>query len=273
MNMIHDSLGTRMKAKYEDVFRHSIPQRTYAIIRIDGKAFHTFTKKLPRPYCAELSLAMDTAAGALCKEIMGAQFAYGQSDEYSFLFTDFQSEESEMWFNGNIQKIVSVASSIFTAHFNEAWRDITAMSELRKLAPAVALFDARLFVIPSYTEVINYFVWRQNDATRNSLSMFAQSFFSAKELHGKNGQAKHDMLHGIGQNWNNCSTEFKRGRVIQRVESTRQVTFTHKATKQQITREVSESAWARNLEIPIFTKDHSFLGALIPSQESKVMRA
>src|ERR1035441_7530380 len=100
-----DKLGNRLKTKYENVFRAMLPQRTYAILRIDGKAFHTFTRRLEKPYSERLANALDAAALSLCSEMMGCQFAYGQSDEYSFLLTDFDKDDSEMWFNGNIQKI------------------------------------------------------------------------------------------------------------------------------------------------------------------------
>ena len=266
---IKDSLGDRMKSKYEDVFRHGIPQRTYGILRIDGKAFHTYTKKLPRPFCPELSACMDAAAMALCREMSGARLAYGQSDEYSFLFTDFENVDSQMWFNGNIQKIASVSASIFTAHFAEA----SALLKAKYSVPKVALFDSRVFVIPSRLDVINYFVWRQQDASRNSLSMLAASHFSHKQLHGKKAADMHDMLHGIGINWNNERTGFKRGRVIKRMVVERPVSYTHKVTKEVISKVVSEPTWVVDEEIPVFTQDYSYLDALVPSYEGLSAKA
>jgi tRNA(His) 5'-end guanylyltransferase len=261
---MEDTIGNRIKTKYEDVFRISIPQRTYAILRIDGKAFHTFTRGLEKPYCQDLANSLDTAAMALCKEMMGAQFAYGQSDEYSFLMTDFENDKSEMWFNGNIQKIASVSASIFTAHFNEMW-------DGPKWGSKLAMFDARLFVIPSRTEVENYFIWRQLDASRNSLNMLASCHFSHKQLHGKNSADKHEMLHSVGVNWNNCDADIKRGRVISRQPNKRIVTFTHKKTKEVITQEVEENAWVVDKNIPVFTKTRprpgaAYLDGLIPVQ-------
>lgn len=263
--MTKDSLGDRMKRKYEDVFRHTLPQRTYGIIRIDGKAFHTYTKNLPRPYSAELAACLDTAAAALCKQMQGARFAYGQSDEYSFLFSDFEDIDTQMWFNGNIQKITSVAASIFTAYFNDA----TAFLKAKYKVPAVGLFDARVFIIPNRIDVINYFVWRQQDASRNSLSMLASTHFSHKELHGKEAAAQHDLLHSKGINWNNEPTAFKRGRVIRRMTEERSVAYTHKVTKEVIRTVKPETTWKVDDEIPVFTQDHSFLDGLVPSYEPK----
>ena len=252
-----DTLGDRIKGKFEDVFRISLPQRTYGIVRIDGKAFHTFTKSLEKPYCQPLVDSMDAAAMSLCKEMMGCRLAYGQSDEYSFLFTDLATDQTEMWFDGNIQKIASVSSSIFTAHFNNVWAAMAPKSE------KLAMFDARVFVIPNRQDVMQYFLWRQLDASRNSLSMLASCHFSHKELHAKTAKDKHDMLHGKGINWNDMATSFKRGRVIRRIPNTRQVTFLHKKTKETITNTIEEMAWTVDNEIPVFNRDETYLERLL----------
>lgn len=268
-----DTLGDRMKGFYEDVFRQHLPRRTYAIVRIDGKAFHTYTKGLPRPYCPELSEAMDYAAIELARTMQGTKLAYGQSDEYSFLLTDFDDIDTQAWFNGNIQKIASVSASTFTAHFNTAWSQVVGkvMRTNRPYTPA--MFDARVFVIPSRTEVMNYFVWRQQDATRNSLTMLASAHYSHKELMGKKAANKHDLLHAKGINWNNEPTAFKRGRVIRRVPTTKTVSYVHKVTKIRMETQVTDTAWVVDSEIPIFQDDHSYLEALVPSTEAKAATA
>lgn len=255
-----DSLGDRMKAKYEDVFRHTVPQRTYAIVRIDGKAFHTYTKKLPRPYCEELATCMDHAAMELCKTMMGCRIAYGQSDEYSFLLTDFEKEDTEMWFSGNIQKMASVSASIFTAHFADA----SEVLRTKFSVPKVAMFDSRVFVIPSRTDVINYFIWRQQDATRNSLSMLASTHFNHKALHGKKSADMHEMLAQKDINWNNMNTAFKRGRLIERVYSEREISYTHKITKEVHTKTVNDTTWDIDSNIPVFTQNRMYLEFRVP---------
>ena len=259
-----DVLGNRLKTKFEDPFRVMLPQRTYTIVRIDGKAFHTFTKKLPKPYCKSLSDALNKAAKTLCKEMMGCRLAYGQSDEYSFLLTDFEKDETEMWFSGNIQKITSVASSIFTAAFNQVWIPPTIYS----LPPAnqLAFFDARVFIIPDRNDVVKYFIWRQNDASRNSLNMLASCHFSHKELMGKGSKDKHEMLHTKSVNWSKEPTEFKRGRVIHKFEREKEVSYTHKKTKQTHIQKVTESAWEVDYEIPVFNRTPEYLDNLIPRQ-------
>jgi tRNA(His) guanylyltransferase len=228
-----DELGQRMKTFYEDALRVSLPRQTYVVLRIDGKNFHTFTAKLPRPYCRPLADALDAAALHVGQQIPGFCFAYGQSDEYSLLFTDFATP---MWFDGNVQKIVSVSASLFTGAFQHALvRDGLD-------APATAAFDARVLVIAQREEVKNYFLWRQLDATANSLNMLASAHYSHAELLGKSEREKHDLLHAKGVNWAKEPADFKRGRVVRR----------------------EERAWVVDREPAIFQRAAAYLDGLVP---------
>jgi tRNA(His) guanylyltransferase len=256
--MTNDAIGDRMK-RYEAATRTCLPPRTYTIIRVDGKAFHTYTRGMEKPYSRTLMDSMDAAAKALCKQAMGCRFAYGQSDEYSFLLTDFERYESEPWFGGGVQKIASIAASMFTAHFNQAMAPF----------PALAVFDARVFTVPSRAEVENYFIWRQQDAERNSLNMLASCHYSHKQLHGKTGPQRHDMLHDKGVNWNNFPADFKRGRVMRKQQGEREVVWTHKKTQQEHREVITESFWAVDSEIPVFTRDREFLRGMIPPADAK----
>ncbi len=204
--MRHDALGSRMKEQYENRTQTSLPRRTYTIIRLDGKAFHTYTRHCQRPYDSDLMAAMDASAKQTCADMMGAQFAYVQSDEVSTLLTDFYSPQTEAWFDGKVQKIVSVAASAMTAYFNQAMN--TGAGDLP------AMFDARVFTIPDHVEVENYFIWRQQDAIRNSLQMLCQSHFSHKELNGKSNEEQHEMLHSVGVNWADQPDRCKRGALV-----------------------------------------------------------
>jgi tRNA(His) guanylyltransferase len=226
-----DELGRRIKHDYEDAYRIFLPRRSYVVIRVDGKNFHTYTQDLPRPYHRPLADAMDAAAMVLTKEMIGCQFAYGQSDEYSFLLTDFSTPRSKMWFDGNIQKMASVSSSLFASAFARNFP-----------SPQLAAFDARVFTIPDRADVSQYFVWRQLDASANSLNMLASSLYTHDELQGKSESEKHDLIHAAGRNWNDEPSDFKRGRMIRR----------------------SDSGWIVDLEIPIFHRDRYFLDNTIP---------
>jgi tRNA(His) guanylyltransferase len=228
-----DDLGRRMKQDYEDALRISLPRRGYTIVRIDGRAFHTFTKDLERPYSRPLADALDQAALSLCQEMAGCRFAYGQSDEYSFLLTDFERLDAPLWFDGNVQKIVSVAASLFTGAFNQCF------SSVDKAPARFAAFDARVMVISQRSEVERYFLWRQLDASANSLNMLASAYYTHAHLLNKSTSEKHEMLHAKGVNWAKQPTDFKRGRAIRR--------------------EGAKQAWQIDLDIPIFNRDPGYL--------------
>jgi tRNA(His) 5'-end guanylyltransferase len=231
-----DDLGRRMKRDYEDALRIFLPRRAYIVLRIDGRAFHQFTRPLERPYCRELADALDQAALALCQEMIGCRFAYGQSDEYSFLLTDFEREDSPLWFDGNAQKIVSVSASVFTGAFNAAFAPRTP-----------AAFDARVMVIAQRAEVARYFLWRQLDASANSLNMLASAHFPHHDLVNRSTSEKHEMLHAKGINWAKEPADFKRGRVVR-----------HNA-----------DGWEIDLEIPVFNRDTTYLDSLIPRPQTE----
>lgn len=232
-----DSLGDRMKEFYENRTRNFLPRRTYTIIRVDGKAFHSYTRGLVRPFDEKLVNDMDETACYMCKNIQGAKFAFVQSDEISILLTDFEGLTTDAWFDGNIQKMASISASLATAKFNE-------------LRPnKIALFDSRVFTIPSDIEVENYFIWRQQDTTRNSISSVAQSMFSHQELENKNTDQMQEMCFQKGVNWNDFSAKLKRGRLI---------------VKQDYEKEgATRSKWV-SVEPPIFTQEREMLKVLIP---------
>ena len=209
-----DDLGNRMKSQYENRTKQFLPRRTYTIIRLDGKAFHTFTRGMEKPYDVNFINVMNQTAKFLCEEIQGCQLAYIQSDEISLLLTDFNKITSEAWFDGNIQKICSISASMCTAKFNEAYtlmRDFIYCDD--EIQPK-AFFDSRVFTIPDPVEVENYFVWRQKDCVRNSISMTAQNLYSHKELNNKNVSEMQEMCFQKGTNWNDMPDGFKRGRMI-----------------------------------------------------------
>jgi tRNA(His) 5'-end guanylyltransferase len=269
-----DALGDRMK-RYENVTRFTLPKRTYTIMRIDGRAFHTWTKGLKRPYDISLMDCMNAAALALCEQIANTRFAYIQSDEISILATDFETTLTEPWFDGTIQKFASVGASIATQAFNSAVSDLNlAYDEFinrgrdgvaaflergwvgQKKAPD-ATFDARVFVIPDLIEVENYFVWRQQDAERNSVTMLAQAYASAKELHGKNRAAQHEIIYKAGDNWAKHPASFKHGRIVRR----QAIDYLGIPPAIPAGR---QSNWFVDEDTPVFTKSRFFLRTLIP---------
>jgi tRNA(His) 5'-end guanylyltransferase len=262
-----DQLGDRMKSFYEDRFRTKLPRRAYTIIRVDGKAFHTYTKGLNRPFDEGLIEDMNLTAAFLCKNIMGAKLAYVQSDEISILITDFDTQDTQSWFDYNVQKMVSIAASLATSEFNRLrvlrsikertnktkWSEVTDETFLMNIETSfnkMAQFDARVFQIPSRIEVENYFIWRQQDAVRNSISSVAQSLYSHKELNGVKTNEMQEMIFQKGINWNDYDFRKKRGAVIGKVEV-------------QVEGGVVRNRW-EVIDTPIFTQDREFLGELIP---------
>ncbi len=218
-----DDFGDRMKSNYEDRTRYLLPRRTYTIVRLDGKAFHSLTKKLKcvRPFDENLMAAMNYVAQVLCANIQGCKLAYVQSDEISLLLTDFEDVKTDAYFDGNIQKIASISAAMAAVSFNYIIRDIAS----NKLADdcnwnipddLLPIFDARVFSIPDREEVINYFIWRQKDCVRNSIQMLAQSLYSHKELQGIPTSKLQEYCFKKGKNWNDCNVRSKRGGMVVR---------------------------------------------------------
>ncbi|MEI8329982.1 MAG: tRNA(His) guanylyltransferase Thg1 family protein [Chlamydiia bacterium] len=260
------SLGDRMKEFYEDRFRYYVPRRTYTLIRIDGKAFHTYTKGLVSPFDAGLIADMNETTAYLCKNIQGANFGYCQSDEISILITDFDERDTQMWFDGNLQKMASVAASMATSKFNELRADryirekfnsgietITPLwiENLKKIKKAE--FDARVFQIPQKSEVENYFIFRQQDGTRNSVQSVAQSLYSQSELNGKKEKDMQEMIFQKGINWNDYHFREKRGGIIAKVPT----------TVEGKNGQVERLKW-QMIPTPIFTQEREFMDIMIP---------
>lgn len=226
--MKHDEIMLRMKRNYESRSKTFLTRRTPAIIRLDGKAFHTYTKGLNKPFDEGLIEDMQSTAIYLCHHIQGAKCAYTQSDEISILVTDFDTLTTDAWFDYNVQKMTSISASLATGIFNqvrmsrhlsEIWEtdldneDILNMFSENIDKLPLANFDSRVFNIPP-DEVGNYFYARQRDAVKNSIAMLAQSLYSHSELHNKNGNEMQEMCFQKGHNWNDLHFSKKRGSFI-----------------------------------------------------------
>lgn len=234
-----DSLGDRMK-NYENAFRSYLPGRLPLILRIDGKAFHTFTRGFIRPFDPDFMELMLKTTQELCEEIQGVKLAYWQSDEISLFITDYDTLTTQAPFDKNIQKLVSISASIATAAFNHE-ANLANMRRFEytlqdKFKPK-ACFDSRAFVLP-HAEVCNYFLWRQQDATRNSINSIGQAHFSPKQLHGLSTDQVQDLLFKEkGINWNDLPVINKRGACVLKIDG----------------------KWAIDREIPIFSQDREYV--------------
>jgi tRNA(His) 5'-end guanylyltransferase len=251
-----DSLGDRMKENYENRAKTYLVRRMPVIIRLDGKAFHSFIKGFDRPYDEILHNAMNETMKYLCENIQGCKLGYTQSDEITLLITDYDTLTTDGWFDYAVQKICSVSASMTTLKFNEIieeefWDNQDNLSNPfhrtkndEHVADKLhnkrfkAMFDSRCFNIPK-EEVTNCFVWRQQDCTRNAIQMLGQCNFSHKELNKKSCNDIQDMLMTQkGINFNDMPTEFKRGVCCRRDEN---------------------GKWFLDKEIPIFTQDRDYI--------------
>lgn len=287
---VHDDLGKRMKEFYEQVPKTRLVRRMPVAIRIDGKAFHSFTKGFNKPFDDVLIKSMQQTTKYLCENIQGCVLGYTQSDEITLILVDYKNLNSDAWFDYEVQKMCSISASMATMAFNkffkqamtEWWnatvdtlditcpKDDTAFKEADKLLTTYAnalnkgaMFDARCFNIPK-EEVTNLIYWRQLDATRNSIQMVGQANFSHKELHGKSCNMIQDMLMTQkGINWNDFPTHKKRGScVIKHNETT---TYATRDAEGNVTTGHSERPhWVIDTEIPIFRgEDRKYIDDLI----------
>jgi tRNA(His) 5'-end guanylyltransferase len=229
---MQDDLGNRMK-EYEEVVDYPLTRRLPLIVRVDGKAFHTLTRDLERPFDSKFLHVMQRTAQDMCSKSQNCRLAYTQSDEISLLFVDYGTIYTDAWLKNRLQKIVSISASLATHYFRFNYTIEFGYHS----ATIPALFDARVFTLPPH-EVQNYFIWRQQDCTRNSISALAQVHFGHKELQGKSGKQMQGMLLlEKGVNWNDLPIEHKRG-----------VSILYK-----------NQAWSIDREPPIFTQDRGYI--------------
>lgn len=270
------TLGDRMKNNYENITRYYLTRRMPVIIRLDMKAGHTFTKGMNKPFDDVFVKTMQDTMKYLCENIQGCVLGYTQSDEISLVLTDYAELTTDAWFGNNLQKMCSVSASMATLAFNKAFNDnivkyidnnldadcgVTKdLTEYIKILINArnkgAMFDSRVFTIPK-EEVCNALIWRQQDATRNSIQSVGQANFSQKELHGKSCNDIQDMLMiQKGINWNDYSTTLKRGSCcIKTVIQDPNVDIKDGA--------YPISKWVVDNEIPIFTQDRNYVEKLI----------
>ena len=278
------TLGNRMKNNYESISRYYLTRRMPVIIRIDGKSFHTFTKGFQKPFDDVLVKTMQDTMKYLCENIQGCVLGYTQSDEISFVLVDYAELTTDAWFGNNLQKMCSVSASMATLAFNkffyeniEDWgyanlpdfaeggTNEEVDSNLIKQCDTyfsrckTAMVDSRVFTIPK-EEVCNYFLWRQQDATRNSIQSVGQANFSQKELHGKSCSDIQDMLMTQkGINWNDYATTLKRGSCCIKVDDSQ----TKYDEVGNICGYIQRSKWIIDNEIPIFSQNRSYIDKLI----------
>lgn len=244
-----NSLFQRMKI-YEDAAETTLPRRLPVIIRVDGKAFHTYTKCLAKergkPFNRHLIHVMETTAMKLCREVQGTQLAYTQSDEISLLVHGYKTFSTQPWLNNRIQKMCSIAAGVASATFTKEswkiWKDPMDGFVQDDIVPAV--FDARVFVLPE-AEVCNYFIQRQQDATRNSIQSLARSLYSHRQCDHKNTDQLKEMCTQAEVPWESLPTTQQRGRCLVRLEH----------------------CWTVDYETPMFVENRDYINKHLELEE------
>ena len=214
------SIGDRMK-QYERITEFILSHRIPVVLRIDGRAFHTITRRrFGKNWSMEFVEQMIETAKIVMSDIQGCDFCYSQSDEISFLLTDYKTIQTQGWFGYDIRKMISISASLASSIFSQLYGKNIC-------------FDSRVFSIPQ-DEVCNYFIWRQIDATRNAIQMAGREYFSHKQLHLKTCNNIQELLfQEKGINFNDYPIIRKRGFCI-------------------IKKELDEN-------IPIFTQDRKYV--------------
>lgn len=304
---INDNLGARMKTYYENIPKTKLMRRTPVAIRIDGKAFHTFTRGMKKPFDTILIKSMQETTRYLCEHIQGCVLGYTQSDEITLILVDYRKFDSSAWFDYEVEKLCSVSASMATMAFNRAFtnnihmlmtyfhygeeidmdivkqdygltdEDLELGSDfwenrwpLYQERMGTAMFDARCFNIPK-EEVTNLIFWRQLDATRNSIQMVGQAYFSQDQLENKNQNDIQEMLWSTyGINWNDFPTHQKRGTCVVRNEI-----LLEYLGNGQVKTAVRDPAgplgeWIIDKEIPIFKGEgREYIDVLVEYVEDK----
>lgn len=252
------TLADLMKA-HEHAYRRSLDTSQYVLLRLDGKSFHSYTKRLQKPFDGLLMEAMDRTLLALCEQVQGVRFGYVESDEISLLLTAWREDpasptrraEGELWMGGVEAKLLSLSAAIATAAFNsvreEQYASLAGGPSYGDFHRGPALFDSRLWTFPATEEgrelVQKYFAWRRRDSIKNSVTMAALDAFSHKAIHGLKTEEKMERLREAGKPWEELPLGFQYGRTARKVTELRPVTYTHGKTGEEHTTEALRSRW------------------------------
>lgn len=271
--MQRNNLGNRMKSFYEEISKTKLMRRTPAVIRVDGKSFHTFTKGFHKPFDDIMVKTMQETSKYLCENIQGCVLGYCQSDEISLVLIDYQTFETSAWFDYEVQKMCSVAAAMTTLAFHNFFAENVGalvdriyesgdqepffkyesyLNILYQACRKGALFDARVFSIPK-EEVANYFYWRQLDAIRNSIQMAGQANFSHRELQNKSCKEIQELLVRERQiDWNDYPACLKWGSCAVKV----------------MLEDGTRARWELDQKIPIFKEEgRAYIERLIYIEE------
>jgi tRNA(His) 5'-end guanylyltransferase len=234
----------------EKALRSYIPEDArYLAIRLDGKAFHTYTKDLVMPCDSDFMEAMDETTKILCQEVSGTVLGYTQSDEISLFLALKQKEGTMPWMGGSIQKIVSISAAIATAHFNQI--------RIRQgYTDKIGYFDSRVMAFSSSEDIDDYCAWRRADAIKNSTSMAAETYLPRAQIQRKHSGERREMLAEIGKPWEDLPAGFRYGRFTYREWYKETISFVNRKTKQEETVIATRNKWVTAPAIDGFSEEY-----------------
>ena len=247
MLALNSSLGDRMKS-YEFETRNFLQKKTPVIIRVDGKAFHTYTKPFKTdsdPYNCDIFDSMYCAMQQTHKAIQGCVVSYMQSDECSFLVLDTKAPETQAYFGYELPKIVSIVASTFTVNFYSTIQKFIAKKNYN--VDRLPIFDARAFNIP-FEDMSNYFVWRIKDAERNAIQNVARYVLGHKKIQGVPNVTVKQMLTEVGVDFDSLPLGFQRGVIYNGEANTLLKTSTFKEVEEIIKQNIEKYKRGNNAE-------------------------
>ena len=281
--MFKDELGSRMKEFYENVPKTKLMRRTPVALRLDGRAFHTFTRGFQKPFDSILIASMQETMKYLCENIQGCVFSFAQSDEITLILIDYQKFNSSAWFDYEVQKMCSIAASMATMAFNKFFtKNVNCFETIHEYdddaikkycttlvnaADKGAMFDARCFNIPK-EEVANLIYWRQLDAIKNSVQMVGQVHFSNKKLQGKTcNEIKDMLLTQKGINWDSFPPDCKRGAACIKALPKEEIIEVPAVEEKPLQVAVNRSSWLIDRQMPILKENWNYINKYIYVEE------
>jgi len=240
--------------------------------RIDGRGFSKITKGMESLYDERMSTTMIDTTKYLVEETH-ALIGYTQSDEISLVWYE-PDYKSSVFFDRKIQKLVSVLASMATAAFTQAVID--RFMDYSKYISKLPHFDARVIQLPNLEEAANMILWRNNDATKNAISMAAHSMFSHKSLHGMSGaEMQERMFQEKNINFNDYPEFFKRGTFVRRIVSERELTETELNRIPEKKRPAPGTTFTRakveGLSVPPFNKVINRVGFIFNNEPPQIL--
>lgn len=245
--MSHLKLKDRVES-YQEQSEYKLLNKLPVVSIINGRSFAKITSLLDKPYCQEFTECMVSTALKLCNEVEGTIFSYHHNDEIILVSRNDQSNDTEPWFDNKVQKLSSIIASIATLQFNNCINavNLNLLSE--------AYFTVKVFTVPNVSEAINTIIYKQQQNFYTSIQ-FACFYELLKKydrtyirdmVQGLSFEEKIELLQQeCNVDFNQYPIAFRRGVACYKIP--------------KVIGDTMKNKWTINADLPIFTKDQSFL--------------